>query len=106
MVRPVKVGDVLWYVPNSRHQNAKSVTVTKVGRKYFDVDGWAPRIAIDTWLADGGQHISPGACYESEDAHKAFIAQASAWSDFRRDVSNEYTSRTIEQIADARAVLR
>lgn len=101
----VKVGQKLWFVPNERHGNPREVTVTKVGRKWFETDGYTPRISVESLKADGGQYLSPGRCYLSKSEHTHAVATTQAWSEFKRQIERMWQSPDLEQITAAREAL-
>lgn len=79
-------GQKLWWVPQrNRHAQAKEVTVTKVGRKWAQLDNHE-RIDLETLVADSGQYSPSGCCYLSRDECEQEKALAQAWSKLKRDL--------------------
>lgn len=69
---------LFWAYNDHRRGRNETVTVTKVGRKWADLDN-CPRIDVKTLIADGGKYSSPGRCYYSEDEYKNQLAINNAW---------------------------
>lgn len=80
----LSVGQKLWYVPRDSREVSQSreVTVTKIGRKWAEIDmGWrGSRIDLEDWRVDGGQYSSPGSCYVSRQAWDDERQRQRAWS--------------------------
>jgi len=85
-----KIGDKLWYVPRERYMGSpRELTVTKVGRVWFETDGRRGlRFRIDTMQADGGQYISPGRAYWSREFYELESALDAEWEKFRNMILN------------------
>lgn len=80
------VGQELWYVPSDarQHSQAQAVRVTKVGRKWADLEPpYLGRVNIETLWLDGGGYASPGRCWLSVDEYEATVARERLWRDFR-----------------------
>lgn len=104
----LKVGQKLWWVYSfNRFGNSRYVTVTKVGRKWAQLDNGC-RINNDTLCAERGEYMSPGRCYLSKDIYDAEVALKKAWSGMKRDI--QYASIqegvTVVDIEAARKLLR
>ncbi len=65
------------------------------------------RIDIGTLVADGGQYVSPGQCYESQQVYEQAMALHLAWQKLTRDVRDMQrpAHMTIEKIAEIRTLL-
>lgn len=59
--------------------------MAKVGRTWATLSN-GYRVDVRSWEADGGDYGPPGHCYASIEAYEAEVAQARAWSSFRKDV--------------------
>lgn len=113
------VGQELWYVPEGRgygrRGEGRAVFVTRVGRKWADVEvregdrHYAHgRIDIKSLSADGGHHSSPGRCYLSVVHYELEKARETAWQQLRRGFDHRYRAPdgvTIEQIIQAAQLL-
>lgn len=99
-------GKSLWWVASDNAKTQCAVTVTKVGRKWATLSNGC-RIDIGTLVADGGQYMSPGMCYDSQQAYEQAIALIVEWQKLTRDLSGMRCPEhmTIEKIARARALL-
>lgn len=101
-------GQSLWWVPTQlRHANQRTVTVTKVGRKWAQLDN-GRRIDIESMHADGGEYSSPGCCYLSEEYYKAKVALVGAWNSLCATIryKNAPDGITLGDIAAARKLLK
>ena len=101
-------GQKLWWVPNrSRFAQQKEVTVTKVGRKWAQLDN-NERIDIETLVADAGQYSPNGHCYVSRESYEESVALSNAWSNMKRDLQYGASPDgvTIEDIEKARQLLK
>lgn len=102
------VGQELWYVPADarRHDQAQVVRVTKVGRKWADLEpSYLGRVNIKTlWLDGGGS--SPGRCWFSADEYEAAVARERLWNDFKNRLSHyPPDGATVEWIREAAKTL-
>jgi len=100
-------GQILWWVPQSqRHALPREVTVTKVGRKWAQLDN-RERIDLETLVADGGGFSAPGCCYLSQEHHEGVMALHKAWDGLKRDLEYKSvpTGVTAADIAAARQLL-
>lgn len=83
---PLQVSQALWWVPTRNVRGpGEAVTVAKVGRTWATLSN-GYRVDVRSWEADGGDYGPPGHCYASIEAYEAEVAQARAWSSFRKDV--------------------
>lgn len=108
MDKKLQEGQKLWWVYSSnRRGQPREVTVTKVGRKWAQLDNNC-RIDIETLLADGGDYMSPGCCYLSKDIYDSGVALQKAWSEMKRDIQYASTPEgvTVVDIQAARTLLR
>lgn len=87
----IKVGNTLWYVPIYKRELPRDVTVTKVGRKWIEIDpSWFPRLDKDTLFADGGKGVSPGRAYISKGEWEIERDTNQAWGEFRTAIEKLY----------------
>ena len=104
----LKVGQKLWWVPRyNRTQPQHEVTVTKVGRKWAQLDNHY-RISLETFKADGGGYAPPGTCYPSKAHFDAITELNVAWNHFIGDLRNMRLPDgvTVEDVEAARKLLR
>jgi hypothetical protein len=90
---PLKVGDVLYFVPNERRGPPREVTVESVGRKWATLKGYYSselRIDLKEWRADGKGYSSPGRCYLNASEYEFAIMRDKLWMQFRRAVECTY----------------
>lgn len=80
------VGQTLWLVPASRWGKPHAVTVTKVGRKWAELGDRETRVNAETLYQDGGQYMSPGRCYVSQDAYEAERNADAAWNALKQAI--------------------
>lgn len=106
------VGQKLWYVPGSERRGTPHlVTITAVGRKWISLDDGYYRFekADATMRIDGGNYMSPGRCYRSQEAWQVETALKAAWKKFREDIIYETnvapSGMTLERIEEARRIL-
>lgn len=104
----IHVGQQLYWVPSQPYAYSKGMTtVTKVGRKWAELDN-RYRIDIRTMVADGGGYSSPGRCYQSQEEHERIVEEQRTWSTFRDKIANKYRCPdgiTTEKIREAAKVL-
>jgi hypothetical protein len=103
-------GQKLWFVSSQRHGGEpREVTVGKIGRKWATISSGADRIDRETLVADGGQYISPGRCYLSQQAYEDAKRLSDDWRAFTTDVEKTRwhvpPGVTPETIAHVRAIL-
>ncbi len=106
----VTIGQKLWYVSNVHRGKPiqHEVIVEKIGRKWFEVEGCFPRMEIETLQADGGQYMSPGRCYLSEQDYIKEQELIKAWTEFQRKLSAMYYApkgMTVEKIKKLNGLL-
>ena len=65
-----KVGDKVWFVPGLHREDAREITVTKIGKKYFYAD--YTKFDIVTW--EEVSDYSPGRCFINKDAYERTCA--------------------------------
>lgn len=103
------VGQSLWYVPATGH-GARFVTVTRVGRKWLEVDRHWVLIDRKTLQAKPRKGFeSPGRVWLSREDYDRWQRRHSAWRHFRRQVQDKWgppESVTLEQIQAASDLLR
>lgn len=101
------VGQKLWMVYNDiRRGQPREVTVTRVGRKWADIDVYKTRVAVDTLCIDPDRGLSrTGRCYLSRDAYEAETMLVQEWNDFAGRVSmgRPPQGMTVERIRELRA---
>lgn len=102
------VGAKLYYVPHdSRRHSPRHVTVTRVGRKWADIDS-GQRIDVKTLAVDAGGYSSPGRCWRSEEEYTRHAQLQEAWRAFRALVDKEWEAPagvTMNQIENAKRSL-
>lgn len=82
------VGQKLWYVPTDHRWGRQAeVTVTRVGRKWVELDS-GRRVEIGKTHVDGGNYSSPGSLYESKEVYEASEALKEAWWELKRKMDN------------------
>lgn len=90
------------------HGQNREMTITKIGRKWLELDGGRYRAAIDGLAIDGNGYSSPGQAYLSEAAYAEWSEAQSAWSSFAKEVRHTYRKpdfATVEKIKQARELL-
>ena len=93
--KPV-IGQQLWYVTSVRYRNNRLVTVTKVGRKYFETDE-RDQWHIDTWRQK--TDYTSGTLYLAEQEWLDDKALAIAWGELQNTIRDRYfPALTLEQI--------
>lgn len=104
-----KVGAKLFAVGDSYAfgKHGQEVEVTKVGRKWAELDGGRYRADLQTGQIDGGEYLSPGRLYPSREAYQAELALDKGWFDLRHAVNRHSAPAgvTLERIAEARKLL-
>jgi hypothetical protein len=104
----VKVGDKLWYGPNRGDHEGMWVTVTRVGRRWFEWGHHYHRADAVTLEPDdskprslhGRFYRSPEAWQAHLEAERRRLANDTAWQEFRLPFVRpaHVTTDTIEQI--------
>lgn len=108
MEKKLQEGQKLWWVySQNRRGNPREVTVTKVGRKWAQLNNHY-RIDIETLIADGGGYMSPGCCYVNKDIYDREVVLKKEWNDMKRDIQYQPTPEgvTVADIQAARILLR
>lgn len=84
-------GMVLWYQPGTRRDGGISVTVTRVGRKYFYLEGRVHerRVDLESWACDDNGYFF-GQCYISEQEYLDELALSVAWRNLRMRISTNF----------------
>lgn len=96
------IGDTFWYVPLHRG-TPHVVTVTRVGRKYFQVEGERVReFEIDTGREKSS--YPSGKLYASQEDYEAHKALQATWNRLRREVESTYYRPAHLSIADMRNI--
>lgn len=109
----LQVGQKLLSVVDFRHgrridpPQQSEVAVTKVGRKYADLNS-GDRLILDTMTIDGGQYTSPGKCYLSKDVYDASEGATLAWRNLKNSMGgwDVPAGVTVADIEAARALLK
>lgn len=105
------VGQSLWYVPEDRPwEKPRYLTVTKVGRKWLELDEAGLKACQLTLKCDrkNSPH-NPGRCWLTKADYERYLKRHGAWRHFRRQVQDRWTapeSVTLEQILAASDLLR
>lgn len=107
------VGQPLFFVPHDHrlvHERAQYtyiITIEKIGRKWLTTSHGL-RLHKDTLVADGGEYVSPGRAWITEEAYLTWLAQRQAWDAFQQQVRRWLPSAdvTVDHIAEARRLLR
>ena len=101
-------GQMLWMVPTgNRYLKPGFVKIVRVGRVWLTLDNGC-RANIDGLMLDGGDYMSPGACYLTKEEWETEKALSAAWNSFRSDVDRERripAGITVQSIIDARKIL-
>jgi hypothetical protein len=86
MIKKPEVGQVIYFVPaeNSGGGKPRNLTVTKVGRKYFEC-GKFTRFWVDTWREES--HFTFGRAYLSEAHYEEKERFEQTWLALRREIS-------------------
>ncbi len=103
----IQVGQKLWRVASRRRGgNGFEVTVSKVGRKWAELDGYATgRIDLETLCVDGGNYMSPATCYLSRESYEAECTLRAANAEFKVRMSEYNNLFSLEQIRAAEKIL-
>lgn len=111
MAKPkLAVGMTVWVVYSRRHGDGVERTITKIGRKWAYTDLRNQRFDINSWCIDGGDYVSTGEVYASEQAFKDHLALQKEWQSFHGIVrqlswSNVPGGMTLEKIQQIKALL-
>ena len=79
----LNVGQELWYVPGDCPKNARSVTVTAVGRKWAHLST-DERLNIETMHVEHWDHTK---CFLSQEDYMQQVATYNAWRNLRDAIS-------------------
>ena len=104
----LQVGQELWYVPADRRNvdQARTVRVEKVGRKWAKLNDYHGQVSIETMWLDGGKYSPLGKCWLSKEAWEAEIKLNATWNDFQRRLSHQPPDGvTLETIAQIKTLL-
>jgi hypothetical protein len=104
-IKPIEVGQELYYVPRDGRQKPYSVTVTKVGRKWAETSSRGLRFGVSDFIVDGGNYSSPGRVYLSEADWIVERDRRAAWVEFRSKVDRLYSCPEHLTEADINALL-
>ena len=92
-LKGITVGQQLWFVPkhirpDGRGEQPRFMAVTKIGRKWLQIDWLNRRASIETGVVfhEHSLERSLGHCYADRDAHQAEADLAKAWQEFRQRV--------------------
>ena len=91
----------------NRHKNECTMTISKVGRKWLELDDGRYRANIETLDIDGGQDSSPGKCYVSKQDYDDEVALTEAWASLTRHfpLYSKPKHVTVEDIEQAKKLL-
>ena len=98
------VGQVLYYVPESRYNQSKYVTITKVGRIWLSCDGM--RISKETLRADGYGYASPGKCWLSKEEYDRYRELCKAWEELKSRIRDRYQPSKDLSVDDIQGVIQ
>lgn len=102
----LSVGQELWFVHRERRSGAPhAVVVTKVGRKWAQLDRGGYRIDVNTLAADGGNYTSPGRCWINRETWEAEEVRQDAWSNLRSYFDHRWTAPAGISTAQIREIL-
>jgi len=89
-----------------RNRNDCWMEITKVGRKWLELDGHY-RADISDLVIDGRGYSSPGKCYLNKEEHDAEVALTNAWSSLTRafPMYSKPKHLTIEDIEKVKQIL-
>lgn len=103
----MNVGQTLYWSPSRGHGQKGEVSITKVGRRWIELDN-GYRIDKQTMRADGKGYSSPGCCFLSEADYETTLKLNLAWREFRLLVERTFSvpdGVTFSQIENARRAL-
>jgi hypothetical protein len=104
MTIKLEVGQTLYQPPSNIRGNGRTMTVTKIGRKWVTLR-FGERCTIDTLHLDCGVYIHQQ-LWLSESDYLQSIALSRAWQTLNRDMSARMKPGvTLEAINQARALL-
>lgn len=104
MTAKLEVGQTLYQPPSSIRRNGRTMTVTKIGRKWATLDQFE-RCTIDTLRLDRGNY-SPQQLYPSKADYDRSMVLLAAWSKLRCDMDRSAKPGvTLEAINQVRVLL-
>lgn len=114
----LEVGQKLWRVSSQKGREGREVRITKVGRKWAEIENFfhdgkkehsypVGRINIATLAVDSGGYSVTDQCYESREVYEKIVELTNAWGGFVQAVRNcrQPEGITLEKIEAARALL-
>lgn len=75
--------------------------ITKVGRKWADLDGTHGRFNMDTMRMDGGQYSSPGDVFYSRELYEETVLRNELWGRLKA-ITSPYTCPEHLSLEDVR----
>lgn len=85
------VGQQLWFESNNDYSQRPptyyQVTVTKVGRKWVELNEGQYKVERDKVHVDGGRYSSPGRLWLTKEDAESYLKLKAAWSDIVRRLS-------------------
>ena len=80
----LQVGQELWFVYRERRRGAPCIVIiTKVGRKWAQLNYGGYRVNVDTLKVDGAGYTSPAQCWLTREAWEDEVNRQDAWSKLR-----------------------
>ncbi len=104
-----KVGDTVFLVYDERRRGlGREVQITKVGRKWIDINNGQHRIDRETLRIDGRGYSSPGRVWRTKEEYEDHAKTSQLWSSLKRFVYDNHQipqGVTKEKILQASALL-
>ena len=107
----LEVGQELFFMPNEinnrTNRAGRIVTIEKIGRKWITLSSYGTMRAHkeELWV-DGGDYISPGQCYHSENDYLDTVKAYNEYEELRNLIKNNRRDKfTRSQINAAREAL-
>lgn len=100
-------GQQLFWVPSDRRDGpGKFVTITRVGRKYLELNNHR-KVYIES-LKEVTQYGSGAKCFETKEEHDAIVRRESLWAELKNVVSGYRIPDdiTIEKLENALQALK